>query len=337
MWRVIIFLSFIVTFIPELQAETDELGSSPRALGLGKALTAHPTGGEACFFNPAGLSNLNCGEVLFTRTFSSPIYRCDTLSLGIKKGEKLSFGSAILRLKVDDIFYTKATTLRELPSIEEISRRGITEFFTLISLAHKLEEFFSLGATLKLTYKNFMKLATGFGISLDIGFLFHLNRFSTGVNIQDALETSLWFYSPEYSHWYSQIYTGGKLPAGGYEFYSPRRREIRIRIGTCYSLPLKESEVIFLTNFDTPGSRLKELLARAGIEWKLFKMINLRLGYQFLGEYFNRIGDNLSLGIGVSYRNWSVDYAYSSYLPGARIQAISLKITFGKEIETRRE
>jgi hypothetical protein len=285
-----------------------------RAIGLAEAVVALVDDSSATYWNPANLCLLSQEDIIFT-LMSSTLAKNDVgigISYARPVSERLSFGSNIsFHLESQDAGYYDA-----------ISDRGVKfgDFFYLIAMgtfsgSYKISSKLSLGA-------NFKILGSAWGIPGPKDLSDKLPYAKDGQSLSWVVDFGAFYQTP------LQPVVVGLVIKNMNPNYAILRT---IHLGVLWKIFNKPRSKLFLTfdpyySIPSPGLSLTERLSvRAGVEWKLFKIINLRLGYQFLGKYLSGIGENLSLGLGVSYRNWSVDYAYGGYFLGKRPHVISFK------------
>jgi len=156
---------------------------APRSLGMGKAFTAIADDVQACYFNPAGLYQLNAQEVLMAH---SQLYgaRLEYVGWALPTRSAGTFGVSLLNFGSEGI---DART-------PENTRQGSYFFMEnafVAAYAYNPWQSLGFGGSLKLISKN-LAVYSGVGLGADVSALVTLPRpFSFGLVLQNLIQPSL--------------------------------------------------------------------------------------------------------------------------------------------------
>jgi len=156
---------------------------APRSLGMGKAFTAIADDVQACYFNPAGLFQLNAQEVMMAH---SQLYgaRLEYVGFARPTRESGTFGVSLINYGAEGI-----------DSRDSLNHRQESYFFSenalIAAYAYNPWQFLGFGASLKLIAKN-VSLYPGVGIGADLGALLKFpGPFSFGFVLQNVVQPTL--------------------------------------------------------------------------------------------------------------------------------------------------
>jgi hypothetical protein len=248
---------------------------APRSLGMGKAFTAIADDVQACYFNPAGLFQLNAQEVLLAH---SQLYgaRLEYVGFALPTRSAGTFGVSLINYGSEGI-----------DSRSPENHRFETYFYAenafIAAYAYNPWQFLGFGGSLKLITKNLAEYS-GVGLGADVSTLLKLPRpFSFGLVLQNLVQPVL---------------TLGDVP----EYY-PRN----LRAGAAVRLlddRVKLDADLVVTDF-ADGSR-RSLTPHGGIEFEVLPdLLVPRVGLD---------PNEISLGLGV-HKTWGkmalgADYAF---------------------------
>jgi hypothetical protein len=164
---------------------------APRSLGMGKAFTAIADDVQACYFNPAGLFQLNAQEVMLAH---SQLYgaRLEYVGFALPTREAGTFGVSLINYGSEGI-----------DSRSPENQRYETYFYAenafIAAYAYNPWQFLGFGGNLKLITKN-VSLYSGVGVGADVSALVKLPRpFSFGLVLQNLIQPVLTLQDvPEY-------------------------------------------------------------------------------------------------------------------------------------------
>ncbi len=156
---------------------------APRSLGMGKAFTALADDVQACYFNPAGLYQLDAQEVLMAH---SQLYgaRLEYVGWALPTRAAGTFGVSILN------FGSEGIESRTPENFREQSYFFMENAF-VAAYAYNPWQYLGFGGSLKLITKN-LAVYSGVGLGADISALLTLPRpFSFGLVLQNIIQPSL--------------------------------------------------------------------------------------------------------------------------------------------------
>jgi hypothetical protein len=156
---------------------------APRSLGMGKAFTALADDVQACYFNPAGLFQLNAQEVMMAH---SQLYgaRLEYVGWALPTRTLGTFGVSLIN------FGSEGIDSRS-PENHQYETYFFAENAFIASYAYNPWQSLGFGGSLKLITKN-VSLHSGVGIGADVSVLAKLPRpFSFGVVFQNLIQPKL--------------------------------------------------------------------------------------------------------------------------------------------------
>lgn len=286
-------------------AEFLKLGVGARALGMGGAFVALADDASAGYWNPAGLAQLERGELLAMHSEQfGGLANHDFLSFAqpLEGDRHASVGIGLVRFSVDDIRVTR-DAFQDLngngerdpgePILTERFRtESDTEYALLLSYAREAGDGLFLGGNAKLLRQGLLD-NTSFGLGLDLGVLYRLRpELTLGGRLSDATGTRLSWdtghsetVDPSLTvgaRWSRELASvRGSITAGGDVGLHFDNREAASQIGS--------------------GAFAGDL--QGGLEYWYDHLLAARLGSD---------AGNLTAGAGVRVTSLSVDYAYLS-------------------------
>ncbi|MCB4757084.1 MAG: PorV/PorQ family protein [Elusimicrobia bacterium] len=84
---------------------------------------------------------------------------------------------------------------------------------------------------------------------------------------------------------------------------------------------------------DTIVPKDNDLYFATGLEYRLFEMLNLRVGFNSNSEF---IGNGLTYGIGLKFTQWNLDYAFVPFGDLGDTNRISVGIRFGRALQMQK-
>jgi hypothetical protein len=248
---------------------------APRSLGMGKAFTAIADDVQACYFNPAGLFQLNSQEVLLAH---SQLYgaRLEYVGFALPTREAGTFGVSLINFGSEGI-----------DSRNSENQRYESYFFAenafIAAYAYSPWQYLGLGGNLKLITKN-VSLYSGVGVGADVSAILKLPRpFSFGVVFQNIIRPALTL--EKVTEYYPR-----NLRAGA----AVRLLDDRVRL---------DADIV-VTDFATKTRR--SIVPHGGLEYELVtNTLVPRIGID---------PNEISLGLGL-HQNWGkmalgADYAF---------------------------
>ena len=170
------------------------LGAGARALALGSVYVAVADDPTAVYWNPAGLTRLSQRQLHLTHAerFAGMVNH-DFAAIA-RPGKRLhGVGLALLRVGVNDIHFTElADPGRPLSQTNRpyiASTETSADYALYLSLAHRLRTSFSLGASVKIIYRQVASL-NAYGLGLDLGLTYQLRPgLSLAASLRDITST----------------------------------------------------------------------------------------------------------------------------------------------------
>jgi len=156
---------------------------APRSLGMGKAFTALADDVQACYFNPAGLYQLNAQEVLMAHSY---LYgaRLEYVGWALPTRSAGTFGVSLLNFGSEGIDARTPENLRQ-------GSYFFMENAFIAAYAYNPWQSLGFGGSLKLVSKN-LAVYSGVGLGADVSALVTLPRpFSFGLVLQNLIQPSL--------------------------------------------------------------------------------------------------------------------------------------------------
>lgn len=153
---------------------------APRSLGMGKAFTAIADDAQACYFNPAGLFQLNAQEVMVAH---SQLYgaRLEYVGYALPTKESGTFGLSLVNYGSEGIDSRS-------PENNRHDSYFAMENALIAAYAYNPWEFLGFGGSVKLITKNIAEYS-GVGLGADVGVLLKLPRpFSLGLVLQNLIQ-----------------------------------------------------------------------------------------------------------------------------------------------------
>jgi hypothetical protein len=277
-----------------------KLGAGARALGMGEAFCAQGEGVVSPFWNPAATSRIEGTRISFTHTQWFQDITADFFSSATKVGKNI-FGLSLSVGKISDI------EKRDTPTSEPLALFDAHDAIASFSYARLLNNKYSLGASVKWIYEK-IDISSASGLGFDLGGIF--SPFTeTGKPILQDITFGL-----------AILNLGSKIKFEKESYHLPTQ----YKAGMSYSTIRDDLKSDFTLNLDVVKPRDDDTKVHLGGEYGLYQSFKLRLGYQ-LG-YDEK---DLSFGMGINYRNYSIDYAFLPFESDlGDVHCISLDVGF---------
>jgi len=244
-----------------------------RAAGMAEAYTA--VGGEICVlhYNPASLISLSGREA----AFSYQRGLADDSFMNLLYGQPTSvgvFAGAFSYYTAGDI------DLIDLDG-NEWTAKAEQDFVILAGFARKFVENLPMGINVKILSSRLVEVKTGTAFAIDLGGLYYtpIEGLAGGLAIRN-LGTTLRFLEESDS-----------LP-------------LTISVGAAYEKPFGSQKILLSADFPFLVYEQKVTPA-VGFEFDWREMVQGRIGYRF-----NIDDTGLALGMGFSYQNYFINYAF---------------------------
>ena len=309
--------------LPKYSNEFLSIGVGARAFGMSHAVTATTNDVTAGFWNPAGLTGLqqNADIGLMHAEYFAGIAKFDYGGFAIRIDQQSVGAFSLIRFGVDDI----PNTLELIDNngnirYDRISTFSAADYGFLFSYARNSKiSGLSYGGNVKLIYRKTGDFASAWGFGFDVAAAYRMNRWDFAVNIRDVTSTfNAWnFNTGDLEEVF--LNTGNEIPENSLELTMPR-----IILGGARTFRLHE-KFSLLAELDadiTLDGKRNVLLSTSvfsidphvGLEVDYNKLVFLRLGMgnmHMIPEFDQEDSFDFqpSLGIGIHWRNFTVDYA----------------------------
>ena len=268
-----------------------------RSTGMGESFISIVNNSEAVFWNPAALVKVNN----FDASFSYVDYFLDVSHLALAAAYSIDdFGTLGLQVQVNDLGDIPITRVDNLyrDPVTGVYNPGITgetmsPGFTVVGLSYakNLTDKFSFGLSFKLAHENLIaESATSWMLD---GGLIYQTGFKT-IDVAIALRN----FGPEVKF----VNKGYPLPQ-------------TLTIGISAYLFTDQNSLIsdiedqsLLLSYNLSQPRDYSQQHNVGIEYSFSQMLFLRAGYKI-----NYDEEGLTLGAGVNYQGYRVDYSFNDY------------------------
>lgn len=248
---------------------------SAKVAGMAEAFSSISGEVSSLHYNPAGLSSLKRQEISFMYQRGLSEDNFATLIYG-RKFSFATLGASLL------YYDTGKIELYDLTG-KAISKVGQRDIIFTVGAAREISKF-PIGLNLKIISSQiFGESATAFAVDLGGQYKDIFNLFDVGLSLQN-LGTKLTYLSK-----------GESLP-------------LTIRFGTSYEKNFTNN--ILLCSVDFPYYvNEKEILSLFGVEYTYKKLLSFRGGYRLNLTDSSREDEPINFGIGISWKNYSLDYA----------------------------
>jgi hypothetical protein len=281
------------------------VGEGARANGMGEAFAAVADDSSAIFWNPAGLTQLRSDEVSFTGADRFDGLASDATLHYARRGAKAMWGFGYTGSYVKNVDITQSLTTDDVNAIlsgsfapGDYPQKSITDHAFLFSYARPIrpDSPHSLGATVKVIYRDILGMVHGYGTSVDLGYHYVMGNSGLrfGANLQNA--ASLVSFTGNIDN------LGVKATAT--ESYTPN-----LKAGLAYEPGFRllngklllAGDVDMLTSFDVDDYRL-------GLEYTFGSIVSLRAGKVFGRQ--DDSSEDYTLGMGLRLKQFLVDFSF---------------------------
>jgi hypothetical protein len=270
------------------------IGSGARPEAVGGSFVAVANDGNAMYWNPAGIYQIN--KSIITGTYTAWFSDIKYSYIGIiSKIEGNSFG-----FQFGFLHYGEFEEYGDEPNL--IGKFYSYDFYTGISYSKEIFQNAGIGINLKYIHLNIAS-ETSNGVSIDFGFLFKEDVFSFGILLQN-IGPKMKFIDEYYP-----IPTNAKI---GCSIFFEDNGFISFSI----EVPI-DNKIKFST----------------GIEFILEQIVAVRIGYftRFKKEYEGGLLQNftgITAGIGIVQKNYTIDYTFIPFGTLGNTHRISFSILF---------
>ena len=204
----ILFLLFctisMVSFAQTLRKYSNEfmnIGVDAASLAMSNAVVASTNDVNSGYWNPAGLLNLEDGQVaLMHASYFANIAQYDYIAYAKPIDDRSAWGISMIRFGVDDILNT--TQLIDNNGVidyNRISKFSTADYGFTFSYARKLPvQGFQYGVNSKVIRRIIGKFASSWGVGFDLGLQFERNDWYFGLMLRDITTTyNIWNINEE--------------------------------------------------------------------------------------------------------------------------------------------
>lgn len=299
------------------------IGVDAAALGMSNAVVANTSDVNSGYWNPAGLVNLEEGQVsLMHASYFANIAQYDYIAYAKPIDDRSAWGISLIRFGVDDIMNT-TELIDGSGNIDynRISLFSTADYGFTFSYARKLPvPGFQYGVNAKVIRRTIGKFANSWGFGFDIGLQFEQNDWKFGLMIRDITTTyNVWAIDEEE---YAKI--ANAIPGENQEL--PESTEItlpKIQLGMSKKFEFhNDTSLLASGNLNMRFEQTNDLISTEnlsidpalGFEYGYTNLVFLRAG---VGNFQNieqidgtkKVGFQPNIGVGFKYRGIQVDYA----------------------------
>ena len=316
-------VSGLLAEVPKYSNEFLSIGVGARAFGMSHSVVASTWDVTAGYWNPAGLIGIerDMDIGLMHAEYFAGIAKYDYAGFAIRIDDRSVGALSIIRFGVDDI----PNTLELMDASGNIRYDRITTFSAadygfLFSYARSSKvDGLSFGGNAKLIYRRTGDFANAWGFGFDLGMQYRLRQWHFGANARDVTSTfNAWSFNTEDLE---EVFlaTGNEIPSNSLELTMPR-----FILGAARSFRLHEKfSLLAELNADVTFDGKRHVLASTsflsidphlGMELDYNKLVFLRMGIgnmQLIPDFENQNSFDFqpSLGLGIHWRNFTIDYA----------------------------
>ncbi|MCE5300443.1 MAG: PorV/PorQ family protein [Spirochaetia bacterium] len=278
-----------------------------RAVGMGEAFTAVSDGTYGLYYNPAGISSSIGYEVQMTHIswFQGINYEFLSLVTPSPINDKGKIGAAIAWFQVDELTRTEALASYDPVDLAAVDYSQFNETFSpydysvILGYSRDVNDNFSVGATFKLMSENIDSFS-GFNITADMGLIYKAVFNGSYMRLGGVVSN-----------------LGSSLKLDRTDFDSPvlwkfgMSEQMKLFNGTV----LVSAQAVIHPDYDP--------LYSLGAEYWILDMAALRAGYK-LGAF-----NQFTVGAGVRWSGWELDYGFVKYDELGNTHRISLLYSWG--------
>lgn len=272
-----------------------KIGVGGRASALGDAFVAIANDASALYWNPAGLTQFNDNQVLFSHNKWVVDINHDFLGAVYHLDETNSFGVSVVALTMQDMPVTT-----EFAPFGDRTYFGFSDIAFAVSYSRKMTDKFSFGGSIRYIEETLDKLKMR-GVMIDLGTFYWTGLGSTRFAV--AVSNFGSNLAPD-----GKVVLVGKREVSDWQDFAP---PTIFRIGFAFE-PYEEDDHKVTTSIQLNHPNDNSENVSTGIEYTWNKMFYLRGGYKFnVDEQNYSFGAGFNLPLDIA--NFTFDYAYSNF------------------------
>ncbi|OGC94759.1 MAG: hypothetical protein A2W25_03080 [candidate division Zixibacteria bacterium RBG_16_53_22] len=296
-----------------------KIGTGAKSQGLGGAFVGLADDATALYYNPAGLTARGEGELLYDELLDKPLYEMP----------KNRFTASYINYLVD-FQYGFLGYVRQLDSLSSIgasaSYQNYGTFDRLDAEGAELGTFGASDIALALTYSKRLSARFSAGITGKAIFESIDDSSSTGLAADIGL---MYLMSADGSSRLGLALTNLGAQLDGLTESHKDKLPTKVAAGLSHRLV----GLPFLFSAEAGKPFDNDFYAALGMELVSLRPFFVRMGWTTQGRQYRAGGDNdfaagLAGGFGVTYKNYQIDYSYSSYADLGSVHRISLGAGF---------
>nr|WP_290846019.1 PorV/PorQ family protein [Flavobacterium sp.] len=299
------------------------IGVDAAALGMANAVTASSNDVNAVYWNPAGILNLEDGQVgAMHASYFANIAQYDYLAYAKPIDDRSAWGISAIRFGVDDIMNT-TQLIDDQGNIDynRISLFSTADYAFMFSYARHLKvEGLSIGANAKVIRRIIGKFANSWGFGFDLGIQFERNGWKFGAMARDITTTyNIWAIDEDEFEKVQDAVEGQnqELPEST-EITLPK---LQLGVSKKYEFH-NEMTLLTAVNLNCRFEQTNDIISSSAVS--IDPALGFELGYIDLafiragvGNFQNitqldgsdRLGFQPNVGVGFKYKGIQVDYA----------------------------
>lgn len=321
-----LFLGYSVAYSQAVRKYSNEfmnIGVDAAALGMSNAVVANSSDVNSVYWNPAGLINLEDGQVaLMHASYFANIAQYDYIAYAKPIDDRSAWGISLIRFGVDDILNTTQLIDNEGNiDYNRISLFSTADYGLTFSYARKLQvPGFQYGVNAKVIRRVIGDFANSWGFGFDFGLQLERNNWKYGLMLRDITTTyNIWAIDEDE---YNKIKDA--IPGENQEL--PESTEITLpkaQLGMSKLFEFhNETSLLAAANLNMQFAKTNDIIATdvvsidpaIGFEYGYTNLVFLRAGvgnFQNVTQIDNskKIGFQPNIGIGFKYKGIQIDYA----------------------------
>ena len=323
------FLIFVSSYSQSVRKYSNDfmnIGVDAAALGMSNAVTANSGDVNSCYWNPAGLIQLEDKQVaVMHASYFANIAQYDYAAFAMPIDDRSAWGISAIRFGVDDILNT-TQLIDSQGNIDynRISLFSAVDYGFTFSYARKLQvPGFQYGVNAKIIRRTIGQFASSWGFGFDFGLQFEQNDWKFGLMIRDITTTyNIWnINQAEYAKIKDAIPGENQDLPETTEITTPKAQlgmSKKIEFHDYYTLLASANlNMEFARTNDIISSSLVSITPALGFEGGYADMVFLRVG---VGNFQNvtnidntkKVGFEPNMGLGFKYKGIQIDYALTN-------------------------